>query len=89
MSEKTTDLQKEIERLKAELAAKKAAAQAVRPRLDGGALLVEIDLPDQPIGVTKSGNARFVEQHYRYFKIPGSPLKVKVDVIRPTKDNKE
>jgi len=92
MKEKTVEqLQAEIQALNAQLAQEKAETDEVKREYHekDQTLVVTFKLPNKPVGTTKSGNSRYVGQHYRYWRVPGTDLKVKLDVIRPNKGSKD
>jgi len=77
MEKRIAELEKEKQQLKAE-------SQEVKITYENRQLTATVDIPSEPTGKTKSGNNRYVKQHYRYWKVPGSNLKVKVDIIEKT-----
>lgn len=83
-----TDEQKKIAELEAKLMEMKSEAREVKASMENGTLTVTVDIPDTPTGVTGSGNDRYISQHYRYWTIPGTDYRVKIDVIRKAKKEK-
>lgn len=93
MSQKTMqELQAEIEALQTQLKTEKAATDEVKREYHekDRLLVVSFKLPEKAVSETKSGNKRYVNQHYRYWTIPGlDGVKVKLDVIQKVNANNE